>query len=88
MAFSDGSHVDDPGRLWTAVIDHIWIRDAFGKVLGWINGKPLIGSGNAILGIPDFALAGGQLIILADTKIWRVKLAQTVVNPKGWSGCP
>lgn len=78
-AAADGIHLDDAGRVWTAEGDGIWVRDESGKVLGVINGAPLLASPK-LPPIANFALAGDTLVVLAQTQIWKLKLGQQVVS--------
>lgn len=78
---ADGIHVDDAGRVWTAEFDGIIVRNAQGKKLGVINALAF-GAGNVPpIEFANFALAGDTLVVLAGSRLWTVKLAQTVVSP-------
>jgi gluconolactonase len=77
---SDGIHIDDYGRIWTAEYEGVVVRSALGKVLGVFNSQAY--STNAATIVANFALAGDQLIILDVERLWSVKLAQTLVSPE------
>lgn len=80
---ADGLHVDDAGRVWTGESSGITVRAPDGKVLGSFNSQVLLASQSAsIYPIANFALAGNTLIILAVDRLYRVKLAQTLVSAK------
>lgn len=77
---SDGIHVDDKGRVWTAETEGVVVRSEGGKVLGVFNNGAI--TGNASFVMENFALAGDTLVILDMERIWTVKLAQTVMTPE------
>lgn len=78
---ADGLHIDDAGRLWTGEASGITVRSPAGKVLGSFNSQQLLVNQSAeALSLANFALAGDTLIILAVDRLYRVKLAQTVVS--------
>ncbi|KAM0517304.1 hypothetical protein ACHAPE_004834 [Trichoderma viride] len=80
---SDGLHLDDDGRVWTAEADGIVIRSSSGKVLGMINAlaiqRPKVADSNQ-LPLQNFALAGDKIIILAYTHIYQVRLSRAIVE--------
>ena len=74
--FPDGIHVDDSGRVWTGEGEGVVIRNEMGTVLGIVNTEAI--------GEPkdtNLALAGDTLVIGGFTKLWTVKLAQSVISP-------
>jgi gluconolactonase len=75
---SDGIHIDDAGRVWTAETEGVVVRNVRGKVIGLFNNQAI--TGNASLVIENFALAGDTLVILDMQTIWTVKLAETVIT--------
>jgi gluconolactonase len=75
----DGIKVDDKGRVWTGEGEGIVVRNPKGKVIGVFNSETLLASPNPPLA--NFALAGDTLVILAMTRLWTLKLAETVVSP-------
>ncbi|KIX99688.1 uncharacterized protein Z520_04323 [Fonsecaea multimorphosa CBS 102226] len=80
---SDGMHIDDAGRVWTAEADGIVVRNAYGKVLGMINslavqGETVADSDQSPL--QNFALAGDKVIVLAYNKIYQVRLSGMIVS--------
>lgn len=77
---SDGIHVDDYGRVWSAEYDGIVVRNTKGKEIGVFNAEVLGPTTDAYLG--NFALAGDKLIILAVDRIFVVQLAQTVFSSR------
>lgn len=80
---SDGLHLDDDGRIWTAEADGIVIRSSSGKVLGMINAlaiqRPKVADSSQ-LPLQNFALAGDRIIILAYTQIYQVRLSHAIVK--------
>lgn len=77
----DGLHCDDKGRVWTGEGEGVVVRSPRGKVLGIFNVMYFLEDKNSLLGaIANFALAGDTLVIEAGTKLWTVKLGQTVVS--------
>jgi len=82
-SFADGMHLDDAGNVWTAEGDGIWVRSPEGTPLGVINVAPLIAPGEPPLA--NFALAGDVLVVLAQSKIWTLKLPRMVVAPDNLS---
>lgn len=79
---ADGIHVDDAGRVWTAEGEGIVIRSPKnGKVLGLVNGQYFLANNSmAAAPIANFALAGDQLIIAAQAKLYAVRLAKELVS--------
>lgn len=75
---SDGIHVDNAGRVWTAETEGVVVRNARGKVIGLFNNQAI--TGNATFVMENFALAGDMLVILDMQTIWTVKLAETVIT--------
>jgi gluconolactonase len=75
---SDGIHIDDAGRVWTAETEGVVVRNVRGKVIGLFNNQAI--TGNATLVIENFALAGDTLVILDRQIIWTLKLAETVIT--------
>ncbi|KAL9089065.1 MAG: hypothetical protein Q9165_005878 [Trypethelium subeluteriae] len=82
--FADGLHLDDSGRVWSAEGDGIWVRAPDGEVLGVFNAATLLAGESVETGgdaaIANFALAGDTLVVLAHSRIWTLKLAETVVK--------
>lgn len=76
---SDGIHIDDAGRIWTAEYEGVVVRNPQGKVLGLINSEAT--SVNETQHLANFALAGDTLVLLDVQRLWTVKLAQTIVTP-------
>jgi gluconolactonase len=75
---SDGIHIDDAGRIWTAEYEGVVVRNPQGKVLGLFNSMAY--SVNATTHVANFALAGDTLVIEDVQRLWTVKLAQMVVT--------
>ncbi|KAK4498572.1 hypothetical protein PRZ48_011230 [Zasmidium cellare] len=73
---SDGIKVDAYGRVWAAEGEGIVVRDPAGHVLGVFNGAVLDVFGP----IGNFALAGKDLVVLADTRLWVVGLGQDLTG--------
>lgn len=80
---SDGLHLDDDGRIWTAEADGIVVRSSSGKVLGMINAlaiqRPKVADSGQ-LPLQNFALAGDRIIVLAYTQIYQVRLNRAIVE--------
>lgn len=80
---SDGLHLDDDGRIWTAEADGIVVRSSSGKVLGMINAlaiqRPKVADSGQ-LPLQNFALAGDRIIVLAYTQIYQVRLSRAIVE--------
>ena len=74
VGIPDGIKIDKAGRVWIAEGDGINVRDPAGKLLGVILGRDLCQSGV----ISNFALMNDTVIILAQEKVWRLKLAISV----------
>ncbi len=74
--YADGIKVDSFGRVWTAELNGIVVRNSKGRELGVFNGEQLTNSENGP--IENFALAGDKLVMLAGDKILVVPLGQTV----------
>lgn len=80
---SDGLHLDDDGRIWTAEADGIVVRSSSGKVLGMINALAIEGRKVADSNrrpLQNFALAGDRIIVLAYTQIYQVRLSRVIVE--------
>ncbi|CAF1150502.1 unnamed protein product [Rotaria magnacalcarata] len=71
----DGIKVDKMGRVWTGEGDGINVRDHHGTLLGVILGRDLCQSGV----ISNFAIVGNLVIILAQEKVWQLKLTTSVL---------
>ncbi|TID15374.1 calcium-dependent phosphotriesterase [Venturia nashicola] len=81
---SDGIHIDDAGRIWTAEYEGVVVRSPNGRVLGIFNSEYFLegdAQGNAVTQIANFALANDTLVILAQTRIWTVNLGQVLIDP-------
>lgn len=76
---SDGIHIDDYGRIWTAEAEGVVVRSPTGKILGVFNSQAYSVSPSTV--VANFALAGDTLIILDVERLWSVQLAQTLVSP-------
>ncbi|KAL3485865.1 hypothetical protein BJX62DRAFT_247203 [Aspergillus germanicus] len=72
----DGIKVDGAGRVWSAEGDGVVVRDSRGKILGVFNDKVLLNSRKSE--ISNLALYGDKLLILAEERIWSVRLGQRV----------
>jgi gluconolactonase len=73
----DGLHTDDYGRVWTGESDGIVVRNKNGQIIGIFNQLTL--KDQKIAGaIAQLSLAEDTLIIFAQTRLWRIQLAQTV----------
>lgn len=80
QGIADGLHVDDKGRVWTGEFEGIVVRNKHGKVLGVFNSQFFMADKAAdAVHMANFALAGDTLVVQAVTKLWTVKLAETVV---------
>ncbi|KAL7902877.1 hypothetical protein HDV63DRAFT_391738 [Trichoderma sp. SZMC 28014] len=80
---SDGLHLDDDGRIWTAEADGIVVRSSSGKVLGMINALAIEGRKVADSNrrpLQNFALAGDRIIVLAYSQIYQVRLSRAIVE--------
>jgi gluconolactonase len=75
----DGIKVDDCGRVWTGEGEGIVIRNSQGKIIGLFNAETLLMPGSSSP-IENFALAQNTLIIEANERLWRVELAEVVVD--------
>ncbi|KAK3116635.1 hypothetical protein LTR53_002810 [Teratosphaeriaceae sp. CCFEE 6253] len=90
QGFANGIKVDDAGRVWTAEYEGVVVRDGgSGKVLGVFNAVDIITANGEnpvnvrdVAPLANFALAGDELVILAFDRVFGVKLAETVVDPK------
>ncbi|KAK5121026.1 hypothetical protein LTR85_005810 [Meristemomyces frigidus] len=90
QGFANGIKVDDKGRVWTAEYEGVVVRDGMtGKVLGLFNAVDIILNNTEnpvdvrdVAPFANFALAGNELVILAFNRIFGVKLAERVVDPK------
>ncbi|RDI77059.1 hypothetical protein Vi05172_g12962 [Venturia inaequalis] len=81
---SDGIHIDDAGRIWTAEYEGVVVRSPNGRVLGIFNAEYFLegdAQGLAQPKIANFALANDTLVILAQTRIWTVNVGQVLVDP-------
>ena len=81
QGIADGIHVDDYGRVWTGEYEGVVVRNAAGKTIGVFNSQ-FFQADKTVSGleIANFALAGDTLVFLSTTRLWTVKLAQTVVG--------
>ena len=75
----DGIHIDDTGRVWTGEYEGVVVRNVNGKVIGLFNSE--VFDDDPSEQVRNFALAGDTLVLLEQTRIWTVKLAQQVVAP-------
>lgn len=77
---ADGIHVDDAGRVWTGESEGAVVRNSASKTIGVFNAQYFQADKTIdVLPIANFALAGDTLILLSTTRLWTVKLGQTVV---------
>ncbi|KAI9710567.1 MAG: hypothetical protein M1820_002703 [Bogoriella megaspora] len=78
---ADGLHIDDAGRVWSGEGEGVVVRNPQGKVLGIFNSQ-FFSEDKGVAGISfaNFALAGDMLVVLSATRLWTVKLGQTVVS--------
>jgi gluconolactonase len=76
----DGIHIDDADRIWTGEFEGVVVRNAQGKVLGLFNSEATVAKPGTHL--QNFALAGDTLVLLDIQRLWTLKLAQTVVDPR------
>ena len=74
----DGLHVDDKGRVWIGDGEGMTVHNAQGKVLGVFNAQFFEPGTRS--GIANFALAGDEVVVLAGTHLWRVKLNEKVAS--------
>ncbi|KIX94630.1 uncharacterized protein Z520_09676 [Fonsecaea multimorphosa CBS 102226] len=79
--YADGLKVDDYGRVWTGEGEGIVVRNSQGVVIGLFNHHTLMGQRMQSTSIAQVALAGDSAIVLASTRLWRIKLAQTIASP-------
>ncbi|KAI9666277.1 MAG: hypothetical protein M1821_004212 [Bathelium mastoideum] len=81
QGIADGIHVDDAGRVWTGEYEGVVVRSPQGKVLGVFNSQ-YFQENKGVDGLPiaNFALAGDTLVFLSTTRLWTIKLGQTVVS--------
>lgn len=80
----DGIKIDDEGRVWTGEGGGIFVRSKRGNILGFINPIHLFQPPNANVSKPaiaNFALAGDEIVIGAEDRVYRVKLSRQIVNP-------
>ena len=81
QGIADGIHVDDAGRVWTGEYEGVVVRSPQGKVLGVFNSQYFQASKKVdALPIANFALAGDTLVFLSTTRLWTIKLGQTLVS--------
>ena len=78
---ADGLHIDDFGRVWTAELNGIVVRNSQGRELGVFNAEQLVDEVSAP--ILNFALAGDKLVILGGDSVSVIQLAQNVTRPAG-----
>ncbi|QDS75156.1 hypothetical protein FKW77_008172 [Venturia effusa] len=80
----DGIHIDDAGRIWTGESAGIAVRSPNGRLLGIFNAEYFLqgdAQGLAEPKVANFALANDTLVILAQTRIWTIKLGQVLIDP-------
>ena len=81
QGIADGMHVDDAGRVYTGEWEGIVVRNAAGKTIGVFNSQFFQADKDAdALAIANFALAGDTIVFLSTTRLWTVKIAETVVS--------
>ena len=81
QGIADGIHVDDAGRVYTIEEEGVVVRNAAGKTIGVFNSQYFQADKSAdALSVANCALAGDTLVFLSTTRLWTVKLAQTVVS--------
>jgi gluconolactonase len=83
----DSLHIKDRGRIWTGESEGVVVRSPKGRVLGIFNSENLLieggfGEGDYDILLANFAFAGDTLLVLALQRIWTVKLAEVLVDPK------
>jgi gluconolactonase len=78
---SDGLHVDNDGRLWSAEYNSIVVRSSRGKGLSVFNVEQLVKDWEHSNPIVNFALAGDKLVVLAGRTVWLVHLGMNVTTP-------
>lgn len=76
----DGIHIDDAGRIWTGEYEGVVVRNPDGKVIGLFNSEATVAPPGAHL--QNFALAGDTLVLLDIQRLWTLKMAETLVNPR------
>ena len=80
QGIADGRHIDDAGRVWTGEWDGVVMRSPDGKIIGIFNSQFFQADKEADgLPVANFALAGDLLVFQSTTRLWTVKLGQTVV---------
>ena len=81
QGIADGIHVDDAGRVYTAEYEGVVVRNPAGKTIGVFNSQYFDADKEAG-GLPtaNFALAGDVFVYLAGTRLWTIKLGQTVIS--------
>ena len=80
QGIADGIHCDDAGRVYTGEYEGVVVRNSAGKTIGVFNSQFFQADKRAdALAIANFALAGDTLVFLSTTRLWTVKLGQTVV---------
>jgi hypothetical protein len=70
-------------QIWTAGYERVVVRCETHRV------KPLNSQAsrvNATMYVLNFARAGDELVILEVERMWRMKLAQTLINPARFEG--
>jgi gluconolactonase len=80
----DGIKVDDEGRVWTGEGGGVFVRSKYGRILGFINPVPIVQPSSTDLISPliaNFALAGDEVVIAAENRIYRIKLTRQIVSP-------
>lgn len=77
--FTNGLHIDNKGRVWTADNDGINVRAPDGRVLGLFNIQPFHNPDIPVIG--NFALAGNKLVIGGLTDAVVYELNETLVTP-------
>ena len=69
-----------PEGCYTGEWEGVVVRNAAGKTIGVVNSQYFQADKQAdALAQANFALAGDTLVVLSTTRLWTVKLAQTVV---------
>jgi gluconolactonase len=66
---SDGIHVDNAGRVWTAETEGVVVKNARGKVIGLFNNQAI--TGNATFVMEKFALALDTVVVLEKQMVWK-----------------
>lgn len=80
QGIADGIHCDDAGRVWTGEYEGAVVRNTAGKTIGVFNAQYFQEDKTAEAEpFANFALAGDTLVFLSTTRLWTIKLGQTVV---------